>query len=250
MGTDMIVALQGLGIVHDEFSSAAAALEQGIGRPICMEKCGRCCEHNTPYATALEAVNAASRLVGQGKLAHALDLAEGWLTDSTGMRMDGIPTGVIKEEIRKEWDKVRLDQCPFLTEDKRCGIWDVRPLSCRAAGVTRDLTPICPRPLGKGERDGAPMVVNGEPIRQRWEALVTRIRQGGPDLLVHGFMPALLLRAADPARFRKAVERAPSAKLIGTEVDPSLLWQEQLDDLRRGVAPELVAMQGKTPVPA
>lgn len=43
-----------------------------------------------------------------------------------------------REVYRALMDPDNANYCQFLTEDKRCEIWEVRPLICRLFGVTRD----------------------------------------------------------------------------------------------------------------
>jgi hypothetical protein len=54
---------------------------------------------------------------------------------------------VIRDYIRRhgiEYRKMKsiMDYCPFLTEDKKCSIYPVRPLVCRVYGVLENLR--CP----------------------------------------------------------------------------------------------------------
>ncbi|MDP2662954.1 MAG: YkgJ family cysteine cluster protein [Dehalococcoidia bacterium] len=242
----MLQAFVRLRGIHKEFSQAAAALEEGIGRPICYERCGLCCEHNTPMMTAIEAVNAVSVLTGLGKLQDAVSRAKGWLEESDPRLTirEGMPIGVARPELRDEWRTVTLSQCPFLDADKRCSIWQVRPMACRAFNVTRDGSEICPRPLGKGETLTRRMVVDGQPIRQMWEDFRRDAKAENPEWTRSGLAPSMLLRAAREGEFREMADRVPSAKLIGLDVDTSLMWQPQLDALKKGVSPDMVVMGG------
>lgn len=241
--------------IHRMFAGAARALEQGIGRPACIPNCGLCCIENTPVWMTIEAIHAVSVLTGEGKLAKATSICEGWLRDKSinGTRLtifEGIPIGWASPKLREEWYTVSRGPCPFLNEDKTCFVWGVRPLACRAYAVTRDtVNPqtgvfTCPRPPGKGETVSQKLVVDGTPIRETVRQLRERLKERNKVWLISGAVPSLLYRVIKPELFKKMAldGEAASAKLVGTEFETSLMWQPQVVALRKGISPDLAAL--------
>jgi len=204
----------------------------------------------------IEAIHAVSVLTGERKLSKAASISEGWLRDKNlnGTHLtvfEGIPIGWASPKLREEWYAVSRGPCPFLTENRECFIWSVRPLACRAYAVTRDTVntetgvDVCPRLPGKGETVFQKLVVNGAPIRQEVEGFRERLKERNKVWLTSGSVPALLYRVIKPELFKKMAldGDAASAKLVGTEFETSLMWQPQIEALRKGVLPDLAALR-------
>ncbi len=241
----MLKAFHGLRQIHKMFGEAESALVESIGRPICLPKCGRCCMVNTPTMSSIEAIHAASVLTGTGRLRGVLAIAEGWLVERDGnlTLFEGRPLGWMKPKLIEEWQKVTFSQCPFLSAERGCHIYDVRPLTCRSWGVTRHTGGVCPRPLGRGETAVQQMVVDGldtiKPAVDKWKQ---DCRTRKPEWMVYASAPSVIMFAADPSKFKELVadNKVPSAKLVGMDIDTSLLWQPQMDAMLRGESPEIV----------
>ena len=231
--------------IHGMFEEAARQLEQGIGRPICIPNCGLCCEHNTPTWMTIEAMLAVSMMTGLQKLKGATEIAEGWLYEKdTGFTIyEGMPKpGKPSPKLVEEWEMVNKGRCPFLTSEKQCFIWEARPIACRAFGVTRDAE-LCPRPRGIGESLNVLMVVEGSPIRDALRQFKEHCKAHSITWTVFGAVPTMFYRAAQERKAKDialGTTRIPTAKLIGTPFDISLVWQPQIDALRAGLPAKVI----------
>ena len=240
----MIQAFLELRRIHGMFAAAESMLQDHIGKPICMPTCGLCCQHNTPPWMTIEALHAVSVLTGKGRLGQMLSLAEGWLLekDPRASLYEGMLTGWAKPQLRDEWQALLAGQCPFLDASQLCLLYEVRPLTCQSYGVTRDNAAICPRPLGRGETVTRRAYVGGDTIAGAIRDFRQHCQAKNASWIVSGMAPTMLYRVAEPEKFKHLVmdNRIPSAKLVGTELETSLMWQPQMDALRQGIAPDLV----------
>ncbi len=244
----MIAAFKGLRNIHRVFDEAAVVLEEDIGKPICLSGCGRCCERQVPHWTYLEAMLATSILTGTGKLTQALSVAEGWLLERHRQAMiyEGMPIGWASPRLRDEFNALSLSTpCPFLAEDKRCLIYEVRPLTCRANGVTRDNVDLCPRQPGRGETLTQRRYIPASVLRSMVDEWRKSCHDSNATWLTSGLVPTVLYRAAKELRFRELVRdnRIASAKLVGMEIDTALMWQPQVAAIREGIEPELALLR-------
>lgn len=241
----MLQAFFDLREIHHVFDAAEHVLEEDIGVPICVPKCGLCCQHNMPPYMTIEAINAVSYLTGMGQLKKMVSIAEGWLLEKHTFATiyEGMPVGFAGEKLKEEWMGVFRSQCPFLGRDARCLLYAVRPLTCRSYGVTRDNSELCPRPLGRGESATQRRYIPADMLKQKIAACRKQWEKKNKTWIISGSAPAMLYRAAKPEKFKNLVEsnRIASAKIIGIEYETSLMWQPQVDMLRAGVAPDLVA---------
>lgn len=241
----MIQTLMKLHKVQKGFDGAANYLSKELQTPICVG-CGKCCEHNTPVALTLEAINAVSVLTGNGKLGEAMKMANAWLLerDKNTPSYEGMLAGrFVPSYIRDEYSRVLVSQCPFLTPEKTCFIHEVRPFACRAFGVTKSNTGFCVRPEGKGESLTKHLYVDSPDLKAVHDELKYMCQDKNKSWLVTGLFPSLLYRAACSEEFYKLVKdnKIPSAKIIGADIDSSLLWDAQREAIDRGVSPDLVA---------
>lgn len=241
----MIQAFMNLSSIHKQFSMAQGALEAHIKAPSCIS-CGQCC--TTPTCMIIEGINMVSVLTGMGKLKQAVDCAENWLLErravaasEMALSYKGLPVGIVAQEMKLEQAQVARALCPFLTDEKKCLIYDCRPMICMARGTTREVWN-CSRPPGLGESSTKHLVINSNQMVSAVEAFKQDCGRK-PEWRIYGFAPTLLFRAAEPDKFRAMVDdnRIPSAKIIGTEIDINLMWQPEVDAIRRGVDPDLVA---------
>lgn len=247
------LALEGL---HKCFASLQGVLENRLGTPVCIPDCGVCCKGNVPNCMIIEAIFMVSSLPALGTFKQAVDAAEAWLLEKpviaaheVALSYDGLPVGPVSRKIRDQWAQVAKWRCPFLMDDMRCLIHSCRPLVCRAFGVTREGEG-CPRPLGRGET----LMSRGVMDSSKVAPFVREFKdycQKKPEWTIRSFAPTLLFRAAEPEKFRSYVDdnRIPSCKIIGSAIDVSLMWQPQLDALRQGVAPDVVAYAYNTATP-
>lgn len=242
----MIKAFVELSALHQVFHAAQGHLEKKLGVPICIPTCGACCQVNVPGCMVIEGANIVSHLIGQGRLAAVAQVAEDWLLarhKEAGIYR-GMPVGLVPQDIKREELALTQSRCPFLAaQDLKCMIHDTRPLVCRAYGVTRDPEG-CPRPMGRGEGLTSRAVVDSTEVRRLVESFKVYC-QKQPAWTIRGFAPAIVYRAAYPDKFRALVDdnRVASAKVIGTAMDCSLMWQQQVDAVRRGVPPDIVAYE-------
>jgi len=241
----MIGAFLNLREIHQVFDAAEHILEEHIGTPICMSKCGICCQHTVPPFMTIEAINAVSYLTGMGQLTKMVSIAEGWLLEkhSFATLYEGMPRGWASPKLKEEWASVSGSQCPFLGQDVRCLLYKVRPLTCRSFGVTRDNSDICPRPLGRGESATLRRYIPADMLRDKIASCRKEWEKKNKTWIISGLAPTMLYRVAEPEKFKNLVDsnRIASAKIIGIEHETSLMWQPQVIALRDGMAPDLVA---------
>jgi len=241
----MIEAFTQIREMHLVFEEAEKILAEDIGKPICIPVCGICCEHNVSNAMTIEAVYAVSVLTGQGQLKKMVPLAEGWLLEhhSFATIYEGMPHGHVSPQLRDEWQAVSRSQCPFLdSTTKYCLVHDCRPITCRAYGVTRDNSELCPRPLGRGETESQRRYIPAPKLREYIKGCRDEWHEKNKTWLIAGCFPSVLFRAAEPVKFKNYVldNRIASAKIIGIDLDNSLMWQPQVNALRKGVSPDLI----------
>lgn len=242
----MIQAFMNLSHLHKQFLQAQWSLEARLQTPVCLPGCGRCC--TVKSCMIIEAINMNSVLTGEGRLKAAVAIAENWLLErepvganELALSYKGLPVGIVPSEIRQEREQVAKGRCPFLTDDLKCFIYNCRPMVCMAQGVTREIA-VCPRPLGMGESSTRRMFASSGKL----SSLVEEFKRDCgrmPEWRIYGFAPTLLYRTAEPDKFRAMVDdnRIPSAKIIGTEIDTNLMWQPQVQALKEGLSPDLIA---------
>jgi Fe-S-cluster containining protein len=239
----MIEAFNQLRQLHKVFDLAEEMLEEDIGKPVCISSCGLCCQHNTPHWMTIEAIHAISVLTGTGRYTKAMSLAEGWLLEEhqQAKTYEGMPIGWASPRVREEFNTLSLAQCPFLDATMRCSIHDVRPLTCRAWGVTRDSNGTCPRAPGKGETLTQRRYIQAPVFRQIVENWREKCKKKNPTWVTAGLVPTLLFRAGNEKKFRELVKdnKIASAKIIGVDFETTLMWQPQVNAIRSGVMPEL-----------
>lgn len=234
---DLVAQLRtylGLEAIYAGFERAALELEAARAAPICLEGCGLCCEINTPYSWSIEAEHVIASLLGIGKLATALDSCESWLLDRVaGLTYYGPRQPRTQDDRQRVLEEVRLaarQPCPFLDAEKRCVIHDVRPLACRAYGVTRLPSQFdCRAPLAAHETREARMRYGGPgemALRQQVARFLNGLRL---EQRAGYFLPTALLRQARPAVFQNLQDRFATAKMIAFAQSPAMIWQEQLD---------------------
>jgi len=241
----MIGAFLWLKDIYSGFDQAEELLEKTIQAPTCLPNCGICCMCNVPQSMTIEGINAVSRLTGSGRLKKILSIAEGWLLERHSFLKiyEGMPVGWATPQLRDEWLTISKSQCPFLDETKRCLLHDCRPITCRAYGVTRDAADICPRLPGRGESESQRVYIPADSLREDIKAFREDCEEKNKAWIISGLFPTTLYRAAEPDKFRQYVldNKIASAKLIGVEIDASLIWQPQVQAIRRGESLDLVA---------
>ncbi len=220
---------------------AERALEDHIGVSICRAGCGYCCKVNVVPLHTLEAQYIASHAIGHGRAAELASLAEGWLLErhAQARTYEGEPGRwrnpvLTRGRVLGEYQALAATPCPFLGEDLRCTIHDWRPLICRTFGVTRDPSERCPRPAGRGETAMQKAFIGGD------GAALLKAETGrvfgdlDPNLRRMGLIPTMVFRELARERFRRLVadNRIASAKLIGSDVNTALYWQDQVDAIR------------------
>lgn len=239
----MIEAFRGLHLIQREFDQAALELQASLGVSLC-RNCGTCCSQNTPMWMTIEALNAVSVLAGRPVFRQAVSAAEGWLLDRGQLTVfDGVPTGTPSPRLVDEWETVTASPCPFRANGG-CLVYEARPLTCRAWGTTREPASFCQRPPGLGETETYRRWVSDPRLPEVIRLYKKLISEENPSWTHYGQAPTLFYRSARESKFREMVKnrRIASAKLWGTgDVDLSLMWQPQVEMLKKGVSPELVA---------
>jgi Fe-S-cluster containining protein len=240
----MLKAFIGLRSIQKVFDAGTEFLEKQIGTPICIRGCGRCCQCNTPMASIIEGINLVSVYQwDKEKIRRLVQTAEGWLLEPHNNKIfKGVPVGLQSGPIMEEWYQTARAQCPFLEPTMDCMIHRDRPLTCRAFGVFRDGMDICPRPHGKGETESRCAVVQPGQVQPLVKEYFDDLKQRQPVWAIRCFVPTVIFRAASPVKFREYIadNKIASAKLLGMDTDTSLMWQPDLDMLRKGYSPDMV----------
>jgi Fe-S-cluster containining protein len=240
----MLQAFINLRSIQRVFNAAEGVIERDLGTPICVRGCGKCCQCNTPLASVIEGINIISVFeLDQAKIKRIVQSAESWLLEPHGNKIfNGMPIGFQSGEIMQEWQRTARQQCAFLQENMDCMIHNDRPLTCRAFGVFRDGADICPRPLGKGESLSRHGYIRETEVRPLVTEFFNDCKTRQPVWATRCFVPTVIFRAASPKKFREYVadNKIASAKIMGMDIDTSLMWQPQLDGLRAGVSPDII----------
>lgn len=220
--------------LHGLIGQSEKWLTGQLGRPICIENCGRCC-FQTPTVHSIEASYIISYLMGAGKL-KVVDWCRGWLLEKhkVAPTYEGVPHGVVNHNITLEWNVLAQTPCHLLTSDKKCFVHQFRPLHCRAWGVLKRPAEYCPRPLGKGESEINRMYVGGEHaliLMRNTVEFKKRVKERNPDWAQMGFLPTMIFRQAREREFRELIadNKIASAKLVGTDYSVQFLFQAQVD---------------------
>jgi Fe-S-cluster containining protein len=193
----------------------------------------------------IEAVNLVSVwMMDEKKIKRIVQKCEEWLLEKHAnvTTYNGIPTGVQTGKIMEEFASLSAKQCPLLLENMDCLIHNDRPLVCRAFGVFRDGVEICPRPLGKKETSLSRGIIDSKKVRPLVKEFFDDCKKRKPEWTIRTFVPVAIFRAASPKKFQEYIKdnKIASAKLIGQQFDTSLMWQPDLDNLRKGMKPEQI----------
>lgn len=186
--SDVMVGFLKLEQVYSAMDLARAELERSTGAPICVEGCGKCCESMTPTASRLEAAYA---LANMSFLPSYMDIkarALRWMTD---------------ERPSQDYQALKSNPCSFLSDDKLCTIYEMRPLACRSYGVTTFAQADCPRPLHYTESDTNRMYIDesgpmGRAIKAKVQDMIRWIKDRNPIMSQVGFFPALIAQEMTP----------------------------------------------------
>jgi Fe-S-cluster containining protein len=220
---NLVEAVRGL------YQQAQNELEARIGIPVCMPNCGQCCE--TVMVWGIEVESIASSLVGQERLLNdVMDRCEAWLAKRNGHIYSPKQLAENTPVLLERAHELMTGRCPLLSEDLKCLIYQERPLSCRAFGVT-SYPRRCPRPCGLGE-SGSTRAYN--------QGMAPVIKEALKQLLVHcsedrfsvttGFLPTLLMSRLRAQRFAGMVDsgKVDPVKLVrGYMTSPTILSQDQ-----------------------
>lgn len=200
---------------HQLWDAAADSLYRAVGVPLCVEKCGRCCEVTVPVAIDLEADYAVSILLGLPTSQQIIATLEAWLTEFDVARGITTPVGhpITVEKQMAEGEAVQGSCCPLLGADKKCLLYEARPLGCRAYGVTTAPHQFCRRPHLLGAAMNSNLYcLQGQAVLQ----MNTKVEPfQRASRAVSGFFPSLIFSKVREAQFRELVqaEKVPLVKL-------------------------------------
>lgn len=203
--------------LHAEYEGAAKELQTALAVPLCVENCGLCCK--TPVVWGVEAYYIVSAIAGSiGGLPNIMDLTEEWMLSNvigvTTLAKENQYQVEDTKEIMSEANALCELRCPYLDLVNRCPIYEDRPISCRALGVT-SIRSDCKRPLGIGEsmtQKALYLGPGGLRLRQKTSSFFTL-----PGFLgEYGFLPAMLYRIVREEKLKELVYNGKilAAKLI------------------------------------
>lgn len=221
--------------IHRGYDEAARKIEGAIGTSLCVSKCGRCCECNSPLAFGIESEVAAMLLLGNPKLINpVLDRCREWLTAPGKYTYGRKLTPELWDSLQPEFESTAKERCPMLTEDKGCLIHVARPLVCRAYGVTRIAGAECPRPLGIGEGVNQRCTWDGHDPSIGLYEQVGKLMNSIPERRFNrsGFFMTMLFERFRAKELAGLLDdgKVPLVKMFASWGEHRLLlWQDQLD---------------------
>lgn len=236
-------ALKTLEEIYRLFDRAKEKLVKIIGVPICIPNCGKCCEVNNITCKGVEARYAALWVMKQKPefQKRIIDICESWLLEKDdklgtyyGLGTSGMDSKVL-DQVRGEALYISLKlPCPFLTEDKKCLIYPVRPMACRAYGVTRIVSQdVCPRPPGKKETPVYRAFLRDEHV-DKIKHKIEQLKEEAKDKYIEnaGYIVTLLYMELRPQKFvnHAYFNTIPSARMFQFG-GGFILWQEQIEEL-------------------
>lgn len=235
MRLELLQAYSELEKIHRAFDGAALELMTARAAPLCVEKCGKCCY--CVHAWGVEGQYVLSVIAGNGSLTRIMGCCEAWLLDrhsgvtTYGLKPGRVPQGEWQNKLGDEVAALMRSPCPLLDSDKRCTIYDSRPITCLAYGTTRMAGRECPRPLGVGESETVRAYYSGPgsmALRNRVTRLIAGLRTQWAS---SWFLPTLLYSMGKPGNFKALIEdsKIASVKLLVGGVSPDIIWQEQLE---------------------
>lgn len=218
----MVAAFGKLEAVHRAYSLASIEMQKILKVPPCIVNCGLCCQNNTPFIWKLEAEYAISTLVGQGtgKLKQATQRAYSWLLDKHRgcwtLGLQNQSADVMFHRVQSEFRTLLSSPCPFW-DHKSCSIYDARPISCRAYGITKFVSSKCSRPLGVGELPEMRAMYGNKGARLL-QGLVEELWRviSETQWKTIAFSPTLLYSIAQPEKFKALLndDKIAAAKLV------------------------------------
>lgn len=208
----MFISFIALETLYREYDNARAELEASVGKPICIDACGKCCENMTPVSSRLEAIY---MLASASALPNYLDIkgkAEQWLTDQQIEFHDD------PEALLSDFEALRHVGCPFLDADKTCMIYEYRPLACRSYGVIRSADIWCPRPLHYTEADNTRMIIGkdtqlGRKIIRGIQAVIGNVMSWKREYAHVGLLPSFIAKELVPQDKLNALPIAAAKRL-------------------------------------
>ena len=180
-------------------------LEREIGKPVCIEGCGKCCERVVPLASGLEVSYITGHLPSLDNSDRVTKRALEWLEDDNPelIRTKELRLGS-HEKLQEQVSLLRVGRCPFLLETAECLIYQVRPMACRAYGVTSPSNTWCNRPLAGMESDTFCWTIDRKtPVGEQIQAYVIALWQAidhfnMEHLKLYGLLPTMVAELLDP----------------------------------------------------
>jgi Fe-S-cluster containining protein len=212
-----------LEVLHGFFDQAEKEVTDTIGVPICMANCGKCCEHNVVMAWGIEVESIASYLIADDPLLKkVMDRCEGWLTEAVG---PVYTVNQLKADIHRLIGKTHqliTGRCPLL-DGTQCLIHPVRPVTCRAFGVTT-YPRGCNRPPGYGETEDRKAINGGMagPIVEAVNQFLVECSDNNYDVSV-GLLPTMLMSRLRSRKFTGLVDSG--------KIDPIKLVKHHMTSL-------------------
>lgn len=251
MGLPLPAILRGfelLRVVWDSFGAAADEVKAVTGQPLCVDGCGLCCVTNTPVAWGIEVKRAATWLADQppARRTTVLDRIENWLTkpvievEPPNARPFAVMLPMLGQQPldpRNPDHQVQMvaqtrARCPLLGDDLRCMVYDVRPLGCRAWGLTTMPERFCKRPQGLNESADSRAIFSGlgtARLRATIRALLESVK-GDPKLTNTLLFPTGLYAQFREKKLIELLPQIPTTRLMmGKGAVVPQLFQEPLD---------------------
>lgn len=224
-----------LELIHKAFEIAADKIRESTGVPLCVDNCGLCCTSASVFGSGVEAEYIASYLLGSPKKINPImDRIRAWLTSTRQSWTYGaLKPENFTAEVSHEVEVAAGERCPFLEDDLRCGIYEARPLPCRAYGVTHLPNHWCKRPRGLGESDDSYAIFDADkpiPIREMVDDL--RSSTVEPKYSREGFVATMVFERFRARELAGLVDdgKVPLAKLaFGWGGQKAMLWQDTLN---------------------
>lgn len=239
--------------IHKELDFLATALSFYLGDQTCMADCGRCCHQSftIPRLSGLY-IALAINTFPDGDRQCIVEQLEKWLLyEVPGARLHFSDDGQEEEKVRLgEYRTTAGLPCPLLSPDIKCLVYPWRDINCRAWGITRPASKICPRPFGKGEKEGNRRFITAASLELQRSALVDHLREHAPDWLSEYWMPTIVYAFLEPEKWRELYKRVQQTKYAPYYSDKGKVWLITAEDVRDNTLtdPEVIeAMGGMKP---
>ncbi|MBU0847365.1 hypothetical protein KKH23_09305 [Patescibacteria group bacterium] len=224
--------------LHKELDFLATSLSFYIGDALCMPDCGLCCHQSftIPRLSGLY-IAVAINTFPKDDRKYIIEQLEKWLLYELPDVRYHYSNNDGKEEEQNRLNEYRIAHrlsCPLISPDKKCLVYPWRDTVCRAYCVTRPAPKECPRPYGKGEKEGdRRFITSKDTLESRRATLKAFLEAAAPEWLHEYWMPTIVYAFLEPEKWKKLYKRIQQTKYAAYHSDR--LWLITAEDVRDNV---------------